>query len=157
VSVVWQDKTPTRIPEALWLSFRPAAAAVNASSWALHKLDSSISPLDVLRNGSQSMHAVSDAGVSVASANGTERLQLRSWDAALVSPGAPTPFPNGARPPDLLQGMHFNLANNVWGTNYVMWVPYSQQDRNMAFRFSIHASQVQQQQRQEQRAMTAVV
>lgn len=47
VSVVWQEKTPTRIPEALWFSFRPAGSAVDASSWRLHKLGSSIHPHEV--------------------------------------------------------------------------------------------------------------
>lgn len=47
VSVVWQEKTPTRIPEALWFSFRPAGSAVNANSWRLHKLGSSIHPHEV--------------------------------------------------------------------------------------------------------------
>jgi hypothetical protein len=47
VSVVWQEKTPTRIPEALWFSFRPASSAVDASSWRLHKLGSSIDPHEV--------------------------------------------------------------------------------------------------------------
>lgn len=73
----------------------------------------------VMLNGSQSMHAVSDEGVSVSSADGAEVLQIRTLDAALVSPGQPTPFPEGIQPPDMSQGMHFNLANNVWGTNYV--------------------------------------
>jgi hypothetical protein len=51
VSVVWQEKTPTRIPEALWFSFRPAASAVDASSWRLHKLGSCIHPHEVGRAG----------------------------------------------------------------------------------------------------------
>lgn len=70
-------------------------------------------------NGSQSMHAVSDDGISVASADGDEVLSIHTLDAPLVSPGHPTPLPNGIRPPDLAQGMHFNLVNNAWGTNYV--------------------------------------
>jgi hypothetical protein len=75
--------------------------------------------LQVMLNGSQSMHAVSDEGVSVASADGSEVLQIRTLDTALVSPGHPTPFPQGIRQPDLSEGVHFNLANNVWGTDYV--------------------------------------
>lgn len=75
--------------------------------------------LQVIVNGSQSMHAVSDSGVSVSSPDGQEVLHLHSWDASLVSPGTPTPFPNGFKPPDMTQGLHVNLANNVWGTNYV--------------------------------------
>lgn len=73
----------------------------------------------VMINGSQSMHAVTEAGVSVKSASGRELLQLKTWDAALVSPGKPTPFPNGLFAPEMDKGVHFNLMNNVWGTNYV--------------------------------------
>ncbi|WIA38239.1 hypothetical protein OEZ86_001582 [Tetradesmus obliquus] len=142
VSVVWQGKRPTRLPEALWLSFQPAPAAVDQASWRLHKLNSLINPMEVMINGSQSMHAVTEAGVSVKSASGKELLQLKTWDAALVSPGRPTPFPNGLFAPEINKGVHFNLMNNVWGTNYVMWVPYSADDVNLAFRFSIHAEQL---------------
>jgi hypothetical protein len=56
--VVWQPATPlTRqgvvrqgvlwLPEALWLSFQPAFAAVDQASWRLHKLGSLISPMEV--------------------------------------------------------------------------------------------------------------
>lgn len=38
----------------------------------------------------------------------------RPLDAALVSPGEPTPFPNPDRQPDLARGMHSLLANNIW-------------------------------------------
>jgi hypothetical protein len=48
-----------------------------------------------------------------------ESLNITTWDTALVSPGAKTPFPIGDTRPDLVKGMHFNLVNNVWGTNYV--------------------------------------
>jgi len=88
------------------------------------------------------MHAVSDKGISVDSADGFERLQVMTFDTALVSPGWPTAFPNGQFPPCLSEGMHFNLENNVWGTNYVMWVPYSVRDANMAFRFRIDAERL---------------
>jgi hypothetical protein len=51
VSVVWQGKRPTRLPEALWLSFQPGPAAVDQASWRLHKLDSLISPMEVSTHG----------------------------------------------------------------------------------------------------------
>jgi hypothetical protein len=76
-------------------------------------------PLQVMVNGSQSMHAVSDAGVSVSSASGDEVLQIRTLDAPLVSPGHPTVLPQGRHAPGMSQGVHFNLVNNMWGTNYV--------------------------------------
>ncbi len=65
-------------------------------------------------NGSHSMHAVGDEGVSVTSLDGQEVLHIVTLDTALVSPGKPTPFPNPRRLPDLEEGVAFNLVNNVW-------------------------------------------
>lgn len=66
-------------------------------------------------NGSHSLHAVGDEGVSVRSTDGSELLQIKSFDAALASPGWPTVFPIVATKPCMAGGMHFNLVNNVWG------------------------------------------
>ena len=51
--------------------------AVNASSWLLYKLGQPISPLEVVLNGSQALHAVGDEGVSVDSVDGRRRLFIR--------------------------------------------------------------------------------
>jgi hypothetical protein len=61
----------------------------------------------------------------------------RTLDAALVSPGSPTPFPNINTQPDMTKGMTFNLANNIWGTNYVMWQPYGDVSSTQRFRFEL--------------------
>ena len=66
----------------------------------------------------------------------------RSLDAALVSPGEPTAFPNERKPPALTKGMAFNLANNLWGTNYVMWQPYEDGQDHMRFRFLLQMTDV---------------
>lgn len=48
LSLVWLDKTPTRLPESLWLRFKlQDGVAVNADSWRLHKLGQAISPHEV--------------------------------------------------------------------------------------------------------------
>ena len=76
-------------------------------------------------------------------------MQRRSLDAALVSPGEPIPFPNARAKPDLSKGIAYNLANNIWGTNYVMWQPYEQEQERMRFRFLLqmtkteHSSHIQ--------------
>ena len=57
-----------------------------------------------------------------------------------MSPGKKTPFPNPDRRPDLRRGMHACLANNIWGTNYVMWQPYGPEGRDMRFRFVLQVS-----------------
>jgi hypothetical protein len=66
----------------------------------------------------------------------------RTLDAALVCTGAPTPFPVLRGAPDMSQGVAFNLANNIWGTNYVMWQPYSMEGRNARFRFVLQVDLV---------------
>ncbi len=42
-------------------------------------------------------------------------------DAPLVAPGEPSLLNFSNRQPPLRQGVHFNLYNNVWGTNFPMW------------------------------------
>lgn len=71
-----------------------------------------------------------------------KHLVCRSLDAALVSPGEPTAFPNVRSQPDLTKGMAFNLANNLWGTNYVMWQPYEDGQARMRFRFLLQMTDV---------------
>jgi hypothetical protein len=48
-------------------------------------------------------------------------LLLTTLDAPLVAPGEPSLLDFNNEPPDLSKGMHFNLYNNVWGTNFPMW------------------------------------
>lgn len=65
---------------------------MNVSSWRLYKLGQPISPLEVVLNGSQAMHAVGDEGVSVDSADGATRLHIRceqgcSWGGCLPAQG----------------------------------------------------------------------
>ena len=145
IDVIWENKTATRLPEAMWLSFEPdPQEAVDPGSWEMSKLGQWISPLEVAVNGSRSMHGVDDDGVRVGSGGGEEgdeklQLQIRTLDAGLVSPGKKTPFPTVHELPDMEAGMHFNLINNIWGTNYVMWFPYDASDANMRFRFVVKA------------------
>jgi len=142
IDVIMENKTATRLPEATWFQWQPAAVAVNTTSWTMSKLKQNISPFEVMKNGSMGMHAIDDEGISVHSACGKAVLKVRSLDAALVSPGKPTPFPVVEDLPDLSLGMHFNLHNNVWGTNYVMWWPYQKGDETIRFRFVVQVEAV---------------
>lgn len=47
VTLAWQNKTVTRLPEALWLRFRPGPGAVDEESWVMKKMDSHIKPQEV--------------------------------------------------------------------------------------------------------------
>lgn len=59
LTVAWQNKTVTRLPEALWLRFQPGAGAVDERSWKIFKMDSYIQPHEV-------RCAVGDKGVGSA-------------------------------------------------------------------------------------------
>lgn len=148
-TVVCQGKTPTRLPEGMWVRFRPNLGTAVAESWRLTKLGRPIHPHAVMRNGSRSLHAVGDEGVYVTSqslsSNGArQRMTIQSLDAMLVSPGLPTLMPNLRRVPDLTKGVSFNLWNNIWGTNYVMWLPYDEKrdGADLAFNFIIKVDDV---------------
>jgi hypothetical protein len=77
--------------------------------------------------GNRKLHAVSGR-VEYADDNGG--LLLETLDAPLVAPGEPSLLDFNDRQPQLLRGMHFNLYNNVWGTNFAMWY-----DDDARFRF----------------------
>ena len=48
-------------------------------------------------------------------------LRIETLDAPLVAPGTPLLLDFNNNQPDLTQGVHFNLYNNLWGTNFPMW------------------------------------
>ena len=96
-----------------------------------------------VKNGSHSLHAVGDGGVLFQSKiNEWESLQVVSMDAPLLAIGAPQPLPDILGPADVAGGVSFCLVNNAWGTNYVMWFPYSEHHgKNMKFRCVTRAFQ----------------
>jgi hypothetical protein len=112
----WFDKPASRLPEACWFSFCPRVSA--GRGWQIEKMGRLISPLEVVKNGSRSLHAV-DRGIYYDGPDG--RLALESPDAPLVAPGRRSLLEFNNRQPPLRQGMHFLLQNNLWGTNHPMW------------------------------------
>lgn len=116
LAVGWQDKDPTRLPEAWWCSFQPVLAA--PERWELDKLGQRVSPLDVVRWGGRGLHGVGE-GCWYDGPDGA--LVLRTPDAPLVAPGAPRLLDADPPLPDLAGGMHVLLHDNCWGTNFPMW------------------------------------
>lgn len=60
-----------------------------------------------------------------------------------VSPGVPSVLPSPEpQPASALEaaGVSYNLYNNAWGTNYIMWYPYAPEHANMKFRFTLDTS-----------------
>lgn len=125
----WFQKAATRLPEALWLSFRPLAP--KREGWMLDKSGEQVSPYDVVANGNRHMHALSK-GLSYKDEKG--EFLLETLDAPLVSLGVKSPLHFSNLQPDLSKGVHCNLFNNAWGTNYIMWF-----GEDMCFRFVMHA------------------
>lgn len=109
-------KAPNRMPESMWLTFIPDISS--AARWILEKVDQEISPSDVVRGGARRMHAVTSR---VSCEDGNHRLTLTTLDAPVVALGARSPLNFSQNLPDLREGIHANLFNNAWGTNYPQW------------------------------------
>ena len=122
--VRWFDKPASRMPEALWLSFDPLVD--EPDRWRLDKLGAMISPLDVVSRGARGLHAV-DRGVVHPGG-----VSIFTLDAPLVAPGRRSLLRFDDAQPPLEGGMHFNLYNNVWGTNFPMWY-----EDDARFRFAL--------------------
>ncbi len=118
------QKDAVRTGEALWLSFAPLAAG--EGEWVFYKMGRAISPLDVIPGGNQTLHAVLP-GVEHRHAGRT--LRIESPTTPLCAPGKPMLLQFGPEKPDLSGGVHFNLQNNVWGTNFRSW--YDEPMRHM--------------------------
>ena len=112
LDVFWFEKPATRLPVAIWLSFQPIVAQPRA--WQIEKMGAWFSPLEVIENGNRKLHAV---GRAIRNAG----LTVETLDAPLVAPGTPQLLEFSNTQPDLAGGMHINLYNNVWGTNFPMW------------------------------------
>ncbi|MGN1409072.1 MAG: DUF5054 domain-containing protein [Eubacteriales bacterium] len=116
----WEDKPACRVPEAIWCGFRPVKAPEKCR---VRKIGKWIDPLDVCSGGGKHLHAT-DYGVRWNSG------EICTPDTALVSIGNPRVMPFTREDVDAGEGVWFNLVNNIWGTNFVMW--YSQ---NASFRW----------------------
>jgi hypothetical protein len=115
--LVTLGKKQNRMPESMWLTLLPLSA--QQDGWILEKVDQPIAPSDVVRGGSRSMHAISE----VAKYQGTDgsHFEIHALDAPVVALGERSPLDFSFRQPDISAGIHFNLFNNAWGTNYPQW------------------------------------
>jgi len=123
----WFQKPANRLPEAFWFSFCPRVKGVRG--WKIEKMGRLISPLDVVLNGNRKLHSV-DSYVYHRDQNNL--LIIKTLDAPLLAPGEPSLLDFNNKRPPLKRGMHFNLYNNVWGTNFPMWY-----EGDARFRFSL--------------------
>jgi hypothetical protein len=127
LNLYWFDKAAQRLPEAMWFSFLPVAP--KDEGWTLTKVNEPVSPFDVVEGGNRHMHAISDS-ISYKDARG--QFSIQSLDAPLLALGKRTPLYFSNDQPKLDAGIHFNLYNNAFGTNYILWF-----SEPMRFRFEI--------------------
>lgn len=125
----WLEKRATRMPEAMWLTFNPKVP--DAQGWRMDKCGEQVSPLDVVEGGGRRMHAVT---TGFGYHHREHVLDVECLDAPLIALGEKSPLNYSRTQPDLSGGVHSNLYNNAWGTNYVMWF-----DEDMRFRYLLRA------------------
>ncbi|XP_060069747.1 uncharacterized protein LOC132549797 [Ylistrum balloti] len=145
VTLQWFQKPPTRLAEAIMYHFAPRSPGGETSEsqfkWHVSKVGHLVDPGNVVLNGSQYVHAV-DNGVYFTKINGNG-LQFHTYDVPLVSIATkfhpPSPFPVPLKPiaQSDVTGVSFNLYNNIWNTNYIMWYPYLPTDQNFKARFQL--------------------
>lgn len=129
INLSWFKKAANRMPEAMWLTFQPNAP--QPRNWMLDKVDSAVSPFDVVSGGNRHMHALG-SGLSYKDARGA--LSIETLDAPVVALGVKSPIYFSTAQPDISDGIHFSLFNNGWGTNYIQWF-----GEDMRFRFTVRA------------------
>ncbi|PAA81218.1 hypothetical protein BOX15_Mlig012712g1 [Macrostomum lignano] len=142
--LVW-NKTSTRIEEGLFVEFRASADmadAPNASCrWLLNKVDGYVDPMRVTYGGSILQHAINEHAVFSCEMGASKKvLVVQSKDVPLACPFSR--FQEASVFPYLdrltrVDGVSFNIYNNVWITNYIFWYPYHTGDQNFKARFSL--------------------
>jgi hypothetical protein len=130
IDLQWFGKNACRLPEAIWYSMVPKTST--KADWKMDKLGREISPLEVVSLGNRHLHAV-NKGISCK--DDALGLEIKTMDAQLVAPGKPSLLNFSNELPDLAGGMHFNLYNNIWGTNFPMWY-----DEDARFRFVVRVN-----------------
>ena len=118
-------KPAVRLPESYWLSFgSPDIKRVIAE-----KIGERVDVMDVVKGGNRQMHGI-DRYVDVETASATYRIWSR--EAFLVGVGEARGINYSTDYPSLDGGIHFNLSNNLWGTNFSMW-----NDGSLTYHFTI--------------------
>lgn len=128
------DKKACRLPEASWFSFAPLTDSPH--QWTLDKLGERISPLFVVKDGNRNMHGVG-SGLYYEGAEGS--ATIGTLDAPIVCPGERRLLQFDNTFASLDGGFHFNLHNNVWGTNFMMWF---EDDMKYRFRLTLQSNRM---------------
>lgn len=125
VEVTIWNKPAVRLPKAYWLSFE----ADDILSIVAEKIGQPVDLLDVVEKGNRQMHGI-DRYVDLITSAGT--IRIWSETAFLVNVGEARGINYSTNYPDKRGGIHFNLNNNLWGTNFSMW-----DEGSLTYRFTI--------------------
>jgi hypothetical protein len=123
------NKTATRLPETSWLTFD----VDSGDQWTIEKMGEPIDVHDVVVNGSARSHAITSATLDTAG------VRLSSLDVALATVGERFALPLVQVPATQTDKsrLSYALNDNLWATNYPMFVPFAPEDNNMQFRFRL--------------------
>jgi len=116
-------KRASRIPEAAWFSFVPRVTRPH--DWRLVKMGEPVDPRRVVARGNRHLHAIERAV--------HPGMTIVNHHAPVVALERATLLEFRQQRPDLRHGLHWNLLNNVWGTNFVQWT-----DDDVRFDFDLH-------------------
>ena len=125
VTLTIKGKPAVRLPEAYWLSF----TTDDILSIVAEKVGERVDLFDVVEKGNRQQHGI-DRYVDLITSNGT----IRIWSEAafLVNVGEARGINYSLEYPDKKGGVHFNLSNNLWNTNFRMW-----NEGSLTYRFTI--------------------
>lgn len=125
IELIILHKPAVRLPEAYWLSFNTD----DIVSIIAEKIGERVDLLDVVEKGNRQMHGI-DRYVDMITSSGT--MRIRSEAAFLVNIGEARGINYSTEYPDKRGGIHFNLSNNLWGTNFEMW-----NEGSLTYRFTV--------------------
>lgn len=129
IEVLWKDKPASRLPEAMWFSMCPQIKT--PQHLRINKLGSKINVQEIVYGGNRNMHCINEEIVY----GGVDyQFKMTSYDAPAVCVGEPKILKFDQKIAEGSSGIHFNLVNNIWGTNFPM---YNEGDMRFRFRFEI--------------------
>lgn len=114
ITVTVIDKPAVRLPESLWISF-PFDGILGLIA---EKTGYEVDLLGVVPGGNRRMHFI-DSYVDILTDNGT--IRISSLDAPILTIGERNGIGFKKEMPDLSEGIHFCLYNNLWSTNFNLW------------------------------------
>jgi len=108
INCSWDEKLASRLPEAMWFSFY-----TDELEYKVKKLDSYIDPWNVVVNGARTLHVIEEVK--------GDRISIIPLTSPLVSLSNRKLLKFDNKLPEKNGEFHFNIFNNIWGTNFPQW------------------------------------